>query len=366
VRIFFSVNHSGCAYWRCRVPAKVIEKLGLAEVVVFSQEDTTREDLEDIMSWANVIVGQSAAGALSVALIMKYKELGKITVMDYDDLVYSCSPFNPAYRTLGISNVTIKDDKGNESFMWQDGVNGFSLKENLVRYRSQQDILRLTDLITTTNKHLAERYGKDIPEQKDKIFVLPNSIDFDTFKPFPKRENKKIRIGWTPSASHYAEAFMVRDIFERILKKYGDKVEFVILGDLIELKDYFKDKLEYHQFIDLSIYPLKLASLNLDIAICPLEDNEFNRYKSQLKWSEFAAMKIPCVVSDSLPYEDVIEGSTGLKAKNVDEWEEKLSILIDSPSLRSHVSDNAYDFNRQHYDIEKNARLWVKAYEGQR
>ena len=364
LKVFFSVNHSGCSWWRCRQPAAMIKKLGLADVIIYSLEDTDRSDIEKILPWADVVVCQSPAGVSSVAVTVAYQERGKVVIADYDDLVYSCSPFNPGYKTLGVKEVKVKTKDGNENWLWKDGEKGFSIKDNYCRYRAQLDLLGLIDGLTVTNDYLMERYLDNMPEvSSNKSFVLPNSIDFDLFKPFPKKDTGQIRIGWTASSSHLTEAWMVRNIFTRIFDKYKDSVKLILLGDIIELVQYFKSKVEFHQFVDLSIYPLKLAALNLDIGICPLVNDEFNSFKSQLKWSEFASLKVPCVVSDTLPYGCIEDGVTGCKAKDEDAFFEKLCLLIDNEKLRRDMGNNAFEQNYRDFNLKTNVKLWVEAYE---
>ena len=364
LKIFFSVNHSGCAWWRSRQPAEMIKKLGLAEVEIFSQYDTGRNEIGRILDWCDVVVAQSPAGVEMVSLTMQYQKSGKVVIVDYDDLVYSCSPFNPAYRTLGIRNVNVKDVEGNEHTLWKDGEKGFSIKDNYCRYRSQKDLFKIVDAVTVTNDFLRDKFIEESPELKGKIISIPNTINFDLFKPFPKKPSDKIRIGWVTSSSHLNEIWMVKNIFNRLFKKYGDKILFVQLGDIAELQKVFnKDQMEFHRFIDISVYPLKLASLNLDIGIAPLVDDEFNSCKSSLKWSEYASMKVPAVCSDMQPYSCIEEGKTGFLAKTEDDFVEKISKLIDDETLRREVGQNAYDKNFKDYNLENNVVKLVKYYE---
>jgi len=342
----------------------MIKKQGLADIAVFSQYDTAREELKDILQWCDVIACQSPAGVDSIALTLQYQKMGKVVVADYDDLVYSCSPFNPAYKTLGVQDVKMKDVNGDEHWLWQDGVKGFSIKDNYIRFRAQQDLFKIIDGVSVTTEHLKNRYIEENPELKDKLVVLPNSIDFNLFRPFPKKRSDKIRIGWLASASHLNEIWLVKNIFIKLFEKYGDRILFVQLGDVPELRSPFdSSKMEYHPFIDLDIYPLKLASLNLDIGICPLVDDEFNRYKSQLKWSEYASLKIPSVCSNMPPYDCVEDGVTGYLAKDEDEFVDKISRLIDSEEHRHEVMENAYNKNHKDFNLETNASMWADFYE---
>jgi len=342
----------------------MIKKLGLAEVEIFSQYDTGRNEIGRILDWCDVVVAQSPAGVEMVSLTMQYQKSGKVVIVDYDDLVYSCSPFNPAYRTLGIRNVNVKDVEGNEHTLWKDGEKGFSIKDNYCRYRSQKDLFKIVDAVTVTNDFLRDKFIEESPELKGKIISIPNTINFDLFKPFPKKPSDKIRIGWVTSSSHLNEIWMVKNIFNRLFKKYGDKILFVQLGDIVELQKVFnKDQMEFHRFIDISVYPLKLASLNLDIGIAPLVDDEFNSCKSSLKWSEYASMKVPTVCSDMQPYSCIEEGKTGFLAKTEDDFVEKISKLIDDETLRREVGQNAYDKNFKDYNLENNVVKLVKFYE---
>lgn len=364
LKLFFSVNHSGCAWWRGRQPAEMIKKLGLAEVEIFSQYDTARDDIKRILEWCDIVVAQSPAGVDSVALSIQYQKMGKVVIADYDDLVYSCSPFNPAYKTLGTKNVKVKDVEGKEHDLWKDGYLGFSIKDNYCRMRAQEDLFKIVDGVTVTTEELKDKYIEENPQLEGRVAVIPNSIDFKLFRPFPKKENERIRIGWVTSSSHLNEIWIVKNVFKKLFAKYGKKIVFVQQGDLSEFgKVFTPEEMEFHQFIDLGMYPLKFASLNLDIGICPLVDDEFNKHKSQLKWSEYASMKIPAVCSDLEPYNCVEEGVTGFKAKTEDEFVEKLSRLIDNKLLREQIGQNAYEKNLKDFNLETNAHKWVKFYE---
>ena len=358
MKIVFAVPHSGCAYWRCHQPANMIERLGLAEVKTFF-DDMLPEEAEKWLHWGDVAISQSAMGINVVATLARLREAGKAVVVDYDDLSFALSPFNPAYKTLGLNEVKITH-KDKTHYLFQDGKDGFDIKANYFRFKSLQDILKVSDMVTVTNNYLKSKYL----EFNKNIAVLPNSIDFNLFKPFPKKENKQIRIGWTASDSHYAEIWMVKRIMRRIFNKYKDSVRFVLLGNLFEMSiEFEKDSYERHDFISLELYPLKQASLNLDIGLCPLDNLPFNRAKSQLKWSEYASLRIPSVCSKLEPYDCVEDGVTGLLAKDEDEFFDKLCALIEDAKLRKTISDNAFEENYTNFNLEKNAILWVEAYE---
>ena len=87
---------------------------------------------------------------------------------------------------------------------------------------------------------------------------------------------------------------MVRDL--------ADEVEWVFFGMCPdELRPYVH---EYHEGVAIEAYPAKLASLNLDLGLAPLEINLFNECKSNLRLLEYGACGIPVVCTDIRPYQN--------------------------------------------------------------
>ena len=61
---------------------------------------------------------------------------------------------------------------------------------------------------------------------------------------------------------------------------------------------------EKHDFVrHLNEYPAKLASLDLDLAIAPLEVHAFNEAKSNLRLLEYGILGWPVICTDILPYQ---------------------------------------------------------------
>jgi glycosyltransferase involved in cell wall biosynthesis len=52
----------------------------------------------------------------------------------------------------------------------------------------------------------------------------------------------------------------------------------------------------------LAEYPLRLAELDLDLALAPLEINRFNECKSNLRLLEYGVLGIPVIATDIEPY----------------------------------------------------------------
>jgi glycosyltransferase involved in cell wall biosynthesis len=86
-----------------------------------------------------------------------------------------------------------------------------------------------------------------------------------------------------------------------------------------------------------------------DIGLAPLRDDEFNRYKSDLKHLEYAALGLPAVFSETEPYLTVEHERTGLKAgEHVEEWVDAVIALADDEALHDAIADAAFRYVTSH------------------
>lgn len=365
IKIYFGINESGVNYWRGKVPFFEMEKQGLAEVKKFDIFNYNEAQVtQDVLS-SDVIYMPCATGIETLVEITNHIRSKRAVVVDYDDNLFDCHPFNPGYATLGLYPITFKNPDGTIVDLWKDQRHGFSLEDNRKRYYAHIDILHTANQITTTTPTLRDTLCEYVERDKSDFNIVPNSINFDVFKPFDKRirPKNKLRIGWAASDSHIVEGRFVMRVLKMLAEKRQD-FEFVILGNMEKFRFVAKDyPVEWHEFTDINIYPLKLASLEFDIGIIPLENHSFNICKSALKWSEYSALKIPSVCSDLAPYDCVRDGVDGLKGKNEEEFVQKIEALMDDAILRKNIAENAYERNREDFNIKKVAKLWTAVFE---
>lgn len=119
----------------------------------------------------------------------------------------------------------------------------------------------------------------------------------------------------------------------------------ILLGDL---KNYDGQYISYDEY--------EKALHTSDIALLPLLDNEFNRSKSDLKFIECASGGVAVLASPVVYSEVIKDGENGFIFRNLNEFEEKLKLLIFNREKRREIAENAYDYvlhNRlmsQHYE----------------
>jgi glycosyltransferase involved in cell wall biosynthesis len=123
--------------------------------------------------------------------------------------------------------------------------------------------------------------------------------------------------------------------------------------------------MEYQSWISHDVYPWKLTILNLDIGLCPVMDNPFNRTKSAIKWMEYSMIGMATVASDIPPYSPVIsnEQTAMLCKENHDSWFDAIEKLVIDKQFRNKMAKTAFSEVILEHNIDSKARLWVEAYE---
>lgn len=219
-----------------------------------------------------------------------------------------------------------------------------------------------SDGLIVSTPYLAQQYkGKN-----EKIFVVPNSIDFKEWKELENSRHDRIRIGWIGGGTHGKDLEMVAPALEEVISKYDDKdVWFYCIHGCPEI--YKKWPRVYHtlKWANINLYPKFMNSFKFDIGIAPLEDNNFNRAKSNLRWLEYSALKIPAIVSPLPDFTRIIDaGETGFIAHSTKDWVDYLSLLIEAEGLRRDIGKKAHHKVRTDFNAAKSSKVYLQILKG--
>lgn len=159
-----------------------------------------------------------------------------------------------------------------------------------------QMALHQCDRLVVSTPFLAETYRRFI----DDIRIVPNRLESDLWLPLQttRRTGKKPRIGWAGGMTHQGDLELLRPVIEAT----RHEADWIFFGMCPE--DLRPLIAEYHEPVAFEQYPQKLASLNLDIAVAPLEQNRFNQAKSNLRLLEYGVLGLPVLCTDIDPYRD--------------------------------------------------------------
>lgn len=144
-----------------------------------------------------------------------------------------------------------------------------------------------------------------------------------------------------------------------ILAKFP-QVHFRLIGKL-ELPEAFAHYASQVEIIPFCDYPTYLRSMAAcDISIAPLENYVFNDSKSNIKYLEAAAVKLPSLCSPRAAFAQVmVNGENGFLCDTPAEWEAALTLLVTDKAKRVQVGEAAYATVMHHYTPETVAQQQV-------
>ncbi|WP_372772369.1 glycosyltransferase [Pantoea sp. WEP] len=250
---------SGCGYYRIIKPFEAMEEAGLVQ------------------------------GKLSRLLI----NLPQLTQYDADSIILQRQITPEAHDWIARLK---KFSRAFKVFELDDYLPNLPVK-NMHRVDMPKDIVKsirkslsMVDRFVVSTPVLADAFSGYHPD----IRVAENRLPVNQWGSLSslRGQGRKPRVGWAGGASHTGDLEMMVDV----VRALSDRVEWVFMGMCPpRLRPYIH---EYHTGVDIDAYPEKLASLNLDLAIAPVEDNLFNRCKSNLRLLEYGACGFPVIASD--------------------------------------------------------------------
>lgn len=344
---FLTETESGCYKWRSSVPAKYLRRRGHT-VQIFGDQVAAAE-APDVL----VVFRAHHPGAEKIVQWCKQKKIR--VIFDTDDALDLVPSHNVAHR-------------------------GLSQRMHLYDF-----LLEQADAVTTTTETLAEHLRNWNPN----VFVLPNSVDPEEWLPSPRQlvSSGPVRIGWSGSPTHFHDLAValdaIRDVqrkhpvllvlqgicddtdlqtfYERLREEHGRALEKSPLGKSIRR---FLEKLapvsyEFHPLVPFEQHAARLSDLRLDIGIAPLVEDEFNRFKSCIKYYEYAMAGAVTLASKVLPYAAEVPM---LAKNNQQSWRNAIEALLEQDRHRLWMDQREHVLATR--NIETTVALWEDVYRG--
>jgi glycosyltransferase involved in cell wall biosynthesis len=290
--IQYYADYSGCGFWRMIWPEHLLNAFNLMTV-----HGSTVMNLDPryyIHTKVVRIQRQATSHQLKFVQFLKdiSKEIGFRLIYEIDDLVFSedipdYNKYKPAFTDPEIR-------------------------------KNCQDIMSLCDEVTVTCPFMKQYYMEKTGHPN--VTIIPNfppkfwlghfydekqiSNNYDTYK-------KKPRILYAGSGAHFDVDNRVgqNDDFAHVVKAISDtvdKYQWVFLGAYpLPLAHLVQSgKIEFHPWQNLYNYGEKIKNLRINMLVAPLQNNNFNKSKSDLKLVEANAFGLPIACQDLCTYEN--------------------------------------------------------------
>lgn len=293
------------------------------------------EDLNiDHVRYANNFVFYRCSNSSTVQqFIARAKQCNKHIFFDIDDLVFD------TYYTDKLEYVNSLPNDQKQEY------------DNYVC--SVKDVLLCADTVVTTTPNMRNeliRYCSDVIVNRNCISEEVYALSCSALNANNRDDSNDVVIGYfSGSITHNADFEEISNVIADILNDY-ENTRLLIVGflSLPECLESYRNRIEMIDFVDYRSLPSLIN--RADINIAPLNDNVFNRAKSEIKWIEAALLKKPTVASGLGSFTECIQhGDTGFLCNTCSEWYETLSKLIEDKKLRNAIGCNAFKFCKCNY-----------------
>lgn len=313
-----------------------------------------RMDAEPI-EWADVVVFSRHYDqvALMGCLVEVAESMNKVIVYETDDILQKVA-----------ENI---------------GKHRYDKNEILEKLGFPNWIIPRCDLLTGTTPYLVNYYRDEMGAKN--VVAAKNCYDpahwrglytYKKMRDFYRKVikgDKIIRIGWQGGNNHFLKNFdYLVEPLTRLHEKYGTKFKFVVMSGVHPNLDVYGGSEEKRKFIEFDFehvqsanlwkFPRRLAECDLDIGLIVVEDNEFSRGKSNIKWMEYGLLGIPSISSRCEPY---LNTNAILVDNSPEQWVEAIESLMFDEEKRAKIGKEAREMTSD-YDIRKHAHIWVDAY----
>ncbi len=210
----------------------------------------------------------------------------------------------------------------------------------------------MCDRFVTTSEVLANHYGGFCGD----VRIVPNYVERAKWGQLkPKRlQGNRPRVGWAGGISHTGDLGLLHPVIKALHKQ----VDWIFFGMCPEsLRPYIH---EYHESTSLDYYPSKLASLNLDLALAPLEYHPFNDAKSALKILEYGVLGYPVICTDIVTYQG--EFPVTRVSNNPKDWIEAIQHAISDRDALAVQGDVLKAHIHSKWILEDNLDKWLEGW----
>jgi GT2 family glycosyltransferase/glycosyltransferase involved in cell wall biosynthesis len=224
-------------------------------------------------------------------------------------------------------------------------------------------------LVTTSTEALRG----EIAQFNDSVTVIPNYHDKALWlSPIPQDLRQQVlsdsglthtkpRILYMGTKSHAEDLKLVFNALREISKTHPD-VEILQIGGGLVLPGAVELNVPEHisSYIDFVTW-FRVISSAASIAIAPLEDNRFNKAKSDIKMLDYSFAGLPAIYSSVGAYASSVENErTGLLVENSTEsWVAAIETLLGDKGLQETIRSESLTASLRRSDICKITNPWL-------
>jgi SAM-dependent methyltransferase/cellulose synthase/poly-beta-1,6-N-acetylglucosamine synthase-like glycosyltransferase len=306
-----AADEHGCGHYRIRQPFASLQREGMAEGIIAGVH-LTPVAMERFQPTSLVL--QRQIHEHQIKLLESYRDYSRaFKVFELDDLIQQI-PVKSMFHGVMPKDVV----------------------------KSLRRALSAMDRFVVSTPRLAEELHGFHADIRVVLNRLP--VDWWSGLAAQRRVGRRPRVGWGGGSSHRGDLELIADV----VRDLAGEVEWVFFGMCPDkLRPYVH---EFHTGVPIEEYPRKLASLNLDLALAPLEENAFNECKSNLRLLEYGACGYPVICTDIASYASELP-ATRVKNRYKD-WIGAIRMHLDDLDATARLGDALREEVRKDWMLE--------------
>jgi hypothetical protein len=208
--------------------------------------------------------------------------------------------------------------------------------------RKTYSLFRMSNHIIAINRNIAEHAARFNPE----VSIIPNAVDIECYYPGDEVASSDLRLVWMGSHSTMGNLHAIAGCIRRLQERDG--VTLCVIGSGTAALDAVR--------MDVRQWSAKTEVADLQrchIGLVPLPDHPWNPWKFFYKTIQYMAVGLPVVARRVGSNCEIIQdGVNGFLVESLDEWHDRLSLLIDDPSLRRRMGAAARQTVVEGYSLQ--------------
>ena len=344
--INYLADYGGCAYYRCMSPNMM---LNLYQKAVIMESTTMILDPRFYQNVKAVKIQRQATPAQRefVKLLKQLsKDLNFKLIYEVDDIVF---------------REDIPDYNKNKEAFVSDEIRN-----------SVMDIMNMCDEITVTCDFMRDYFIEKTGNKN--VTVIPNYLSKDWFDRYYnlnsliksyEKNKKKPKISIFASSTHVdvANRANQQDDFTEVVQsiiKTRTMYKWQFYGSFpLPLKPFIDSgEIVYYPWTPLPDFARTMSQSDSQLTFAALQDNNFNKAKSNIKLIESGALGIPCVCPDMVTYKDAF-----LKYKTGDEFIDQIKYALKDQTRYADLCKKSRTHSEKYWlEDEKNLGKHYEAY----
>lgn len=342
----YLADYGGCSFYRCMAPNLMLNLYQKAVVI----ESTSMVLDPRFYQGLKAVKIQRQATPVQRDFVKLLKELSKQIgfkiIYEIDDIVF---------------REDIPDFNRNKDAFTSDEI-----RNSIV------DIIEMCDEVTVTCDYMRDYFKSKTKNQN--VTVIPNYLLkwwFDRYYDI----NKLIR-GYDKNKKKPVVSIFASGTHVDVVNRTNQKDDFTaVVPAIIKARKDFKwqfygsyplplkpfidsGEISYVPWVQLPEFPGAVAASGSQLTFAALEDNNFNRAKSNIKLLEAGALGVPCVCPDMVTYKDAF-----LKYKTGEEFIDQVKYALKDQSRYVNLCKKSREFAEGYWlEDEKNIGKHQEAY----